>query len=311
MGGKRRRVVGTLSRKRRKIEHVNEATEHAIDETSDSYLNPMCNPAIFIDFENNVDDEKPPLSFKYLTKHMWHPSYPKPEYSEKHVENPCACTSSNRTCAEECICQKDQNIADGNIDSDRPFYLKPFTLLPTTIMECNKYCGCDPKKCRNRLLQNKRSHKIKLAVTKEPGKGWGIRARQDIGKGYLICEYVGEIISESEADKRGKVYDKSKLSYLWTQGGGDGMTSGGTIDATHFGNIARFANHSCNPNCFAVEVLIDSRQSAAQPRIAFFAGRDIKYNEEITIDYSYSLDVNEDGAIPCKCGSEFCRGRIR
>lgn len=280
-------------------------------EDDEDFYNPFCSPIFFLDFENKVDDSPPPLNFKYITNHSWHPSYPRPVYSPNSGNTPCNCQIIERTAksCEDCTCKRD-DLADGYIDSKRPFHIESFKVLPTTIVECNKFCGCDPNTCKNRLIQKKRHHRIKLVVCKFKGKGWGIRARQKIERGSFICEYVGEVISEQEADKRGKEYDKSKLSYLWTQGG-DLHLPGGTIDATHFGNIARFANHSCTPNCFAVEVLVECRQSSHCPRIAFFAGSDIEYDDEITIDYSYALDTDEDGAIECKCGTENCRGRIR
>jgi len=269
-------------------------------EEDEDFFNPLCNPSFFLDFHNMVDDELAPLNFKYITSHVWHASYPRPKYDENLAAAKTPCIN--------CSCATLKDIADGFIDSERSFSLKPFGLLPTTIVECNQFCPCDPNVCKNRLLQRKRKHKLDLVVVKTKGKGWGIRTRQKILKGSFVCEYVGEVISEAEADKRGTEYDKSKLSYLWTQGG---ELPGGTIDATHYGNIARFANHSCDPNCFAVEVLVECRQTSHHPRIAFFAGRDIQLGEEISIDYSYSLDHSEDYAIECKCGSIVCRGRIR
>lgn len=47
--------------------------------------------------------------------------------------------------------------------------------------------------------------------------GHGVVTKQSIAKGTFVCEYVGEVISESEAAKRGVEYDKLGLSYLWTQ----------------------------------------------------------------------------------------------
>ena len=42
----------------------------------------------------------------------------------------------------------------------------------------------------------------RLQVFRTNGKGWGVRALRDIPKGSFVCEYVGEIISDSEADRR-------------------------------------------------------------------------------------------------------------
>ena len=34
------------------------------------------------------------------------------------------------------------------------------------------------------------------------GKGWGVRSPKRLMKGSFICEYIGEIISDSDADRR-------------------------------------------------------------------------------------------------------------
>jgi euchromatic histone-lysine N-methyltransferase len=45
-------------------------------------------------------------------------------------------------------------------------------------------------------------NRTRLQVFRTKGKGWGVRALRDIPKGTFVCEYVGEIISDSEADRR-------------------------------------------------------------------------------------------------------------
>lgn len=202
-------------------------------------------------------------------------------------------------------------MAKAFIDSERSFFIKEFALIPLTMTECNFVCSCTLKTCQNRLIQEKNKSKSNLYLKKFKQKGWGLVTKQYFSKGRFICEYIGEVINEHEADRRGIIYDQSKLSYLWTQGSDIQSLPYGTIDATRYGNIARFANHSCDPNCFAMEILIDSKINNLCPRIGIFAGRNIKPEEEITIDYSYLLDQDEKGAIQCTCETLYCRGRIR
>ena len=47
---------------------------------------------------------------------------------------------------------------------------------------------------------------MRLQAFRVYGMGWGIRALQNIPKGSFICEYVGEIISDSEAETREDSY---------------------------------------------------------------------------------------------------------
>jgi uncharacterized protein len=127
--------------------------------------------------------------------------------------------------------------------------------------------------------------------------GFALRA---IGKGERVIEYIGERISLAEADRR---YDDAGMkrhhTFLFS------VTGRTVIDAAVGGNDARFINHSCDPNCEAVE---DDR------RIFIEAVRAIAPGDELTYDYSYTRDETqseEDEALyACRCGSPKCRGTI-
>lgn len=69
------------------------------------------------------------------------------------------------------------------------------------------------------------------------------------------------------------------------------------VDATKKGNYARFINHSCNPNTF-------SAVNIRKGRIFYYALRDIKPGEELTIDYNISSGEDQ---LLCNCQSEQCR----
>ncbi|GLD48987.1 histone-lysine N-methyltransferase SETD1A [Lates japonicus] len=74
------------------------------------------------------------------------------------------------------------------------------------------------------------------------------------------------------------------------------------IDATKCGNLARFINHCCTPNCYAKVITIES-----QKKIVIYSKQAIAVNEEITYDYKFPLEENK---IPCLCGTENCRGTL-
>ena len=64
------------------------------------------------------------------------------------------------------------------------------------------------------------------------------------------------------------------------------------IDATR-GSIARFVNHSCEPNCNMVKWTV-----AGKPRMALFAGEDgIMTGDELTYDYNFE-SVGPPSSIP-------------
>ncbi len=130
--------------------------------------------------------------------------------------------------------------------------------------------------------------------------GRGVFALRRIRKGTRLIEYVGERISPEEADRR---YDDDALdiphTFLFTV---DKRT---VIDAAVDGNDARFINHSCNPNCEAVD---------DAGRIFIEAIRTIRLGEELTYDYHLERDgrwrKEWDQRYACRCGAPNCRGTL-
>lgn len=82
-----------------------------------------------------------------------------------------------------------------------------------------------------------------------------------------------------------------------------------TLDAKRSGNVGRFLNHSCDPNCFAQNVFINTHDLRF-PTVAFFAKRPIRAMEEITWNYNYSLGSIPGRSIQCNCDTLECRGRL-
>ncbi|XP_064619680.1 histone-lysine N-methyltransferase SETD1B-like [Lineus longissimus] len=140
--------------------------------------------------------------------------------------------------------------------------------------------------------------KKQLKFAKSMIHDWGLFALEPIAAEEMVIEYVGQSIRASMADEREKNYEKIGIgsSYLFRV---DGET---IIDATKCGNLARFINHCCNPNCYAKVITVEQ-----QKKIVIYSKRDIDVNEEITYDYKFPL---EDEKIPCLCGAQGCRGTL-
>jgi SET domain-containing protein len=125
-------------------------------------------------------------------------------------------------------------------------------------------------------------------------QGRGAFATRDIAKGERVIEYVGERISEAQADRR---YDTDGRHHTFVFI----LSSGRCIDAGVGGNDARFINHSCDPNCEAIE---------DRGRIWIDAMRAIRTGEELTYDYAYASVGDDDAHYACTCGAAGCRRTI-
>ncbi len=127
----------------------------------------------------------------------------------------------------------------------------------------------------------------------------GLYARCRIEEGDYVIEYKGEKITKKESERRALAQEArgrkngSGQVYIFE------LNKRYDLDGNKRGNIARFANHSCEPNCEAVD---------DEGRIWFAALRDIEPGEELTFDYGYALENALDH--PCRCGAPSCVGYI-
>lgn len=145
-------------------------------------------------------------------------------------------------------------------------------------------------------------------------QGWAVRAGEPILRGTFVCEYIGEVLDEQEAEKRRERYGLEGCSYMYNI---DAHTNDMSrlmegqarlvIDATNYGNVSRFINHSCSPNLVNHQVLVDSMDSR-RSHIGLYASQDIASGEELTYNYRYELLPGE--GYPCHCGASMCRGRL-
>ncbi|MQL74569.1 hypothetical protein Taro_006931 [Colocasia esculenta] len=179
------------------------------------------------------------------------------------------------------------------------------------VYECNSLCSCD-KSCQNRVLQ--KGVQVKLEVFRTEKKGWAVRAAEAISRGTFVCEYIGEVLNDAEANQRGERYDNEGCSYLYDIDAhidADGCLIEGkvpyVIDATKHGNVSRFINHSCSPNLVNYQVLVES-MDCQLAHIGLYADQDIAAGEELAYDYRYNLLPGT--GCPCHCGSSNCRGRL-
>ncbi|AMD19722.1 HCL429Wp [Eremothecium sinecaudum] len=128
---------------------------------------------------------------------------------------------------------------------------------------------------------------------------WGLYALEPIAAKEMIIEYVGERIRQPVAEMRERRYLKSGIgsSYLFR------VDESTVIDATKRGGIARFINHCCEPSCTAKIIKVDGTK-----RIVIYALRDVAQNEELTYDYKFEREADDQERLPCLCGAPSCKG---
>nr|KJB26044.1 hypothetical protein B456_004G222200 [Gossypium raimondii] len=111
------------------------------------------------------------------------------------------------------------------------------------IKECWIKCGCN-KQCGNRVVQRGVNYKLQVFLTPD-GKGWGLRTLENLPKGAFVCEFVGEILTIPEfyARNREKHTSPVLLDAYWGLKGVPKDEEALCLDATCYGNVARFINH--------------------------------------------------------------------
>ncbi|XP_015079413.1 histone-lysine N-methyltransferase ASHH2-like [Solanum pennellii] len=165
-------------------------------------------------------------------------------------------------------------------------------------IECAKgTCPCG-EFCSNQQFQ-KRNY-AKLKCFKYGKKGYGLQLLENVSEGQFLIEYVGEVLDMHVYEARQKEYALKchKHFYFMTLNGSE------VIDACAKGNLGRFINHSCDPNCRTEKWIVNGEVC-----IGLFAIRDIKKGEEVTFDYNF-VRVFGAAVKKCVCGSPNCRGYI-
>lgn len=128
-------------------------------------------------------------------------------------------------------------------------------------------------------------HHFKIVKVKKGLKDFGLFAGEDIKKGELIIEYIGNILNYEEAK------DAVTNQYLFE------VTRNKTIDGSVKWNIARYCNHAC-------EEKANAESDVVKGRVFIKAIKNIKEGDEILYDYGEEFIQEHILPFGCLCGSK-------
>ncbi|KAN0117193.1 SET domain containing protein [Hyaloscypha variabilis] len=287
---------------------------------------------------NDVDDEWISLDFRFIEKCVLGQGV-KESLAPHGYRVGCEC-KRDEDCATQCLCLDDldpDNIINPKYKNayytagERKGLLRYeiLELSSDEIYECSDLCGCSMD-CPNRVVGRGRKFNIEIFKTKD-GRGFGVRAREDIRKGQFIDRYVGEIITPEEANRRRDTAKYRKDLYLFAldkfnHSQSDEQRFRGEpyeVDGEFMAGPTRFINHSCQPNLRVMAVVTD-RANKHLHELCFFALEDIPRFTELTFDYVAGTSTAGDNATvakeakerqakgeftqKCLCGAKKCRG---
>lgn len=152
----------------------------------------------------------------------------------------------------------------------------------TMNIECEAESCPNGWNCKNQCFQRKVSASVRVAFIDEK-KGFGLIAEQFIFAGTFVIEYVGELITENERERRQsrkRCQPGPQHYYFMT------YAKGLYIDAEKKGSAARFVNHSCDPNCQTQKWTVKKVD-----RIGFVALKDIEKVRNFLLNYCDEFDV--------------------
>jgi len=194
-----------------------------------------------------------------------------------------------------CDCEPYYDEVTNTLDTSTVCCLDTNCVLYACQEECRKNCPagdlCGNKRITRRQWKN-------VTVFDAGIKGRGLKVREDIKASDLIIEYTGVAIKRSFLDELFHRYRSERMLYIMA------LDNDVYIDARKRGGVARYINHSCEPNC-----VVNRWKVRGISRAGVFALRDIQAGEELAFDYKWK---RKRGRAPtkCHCGTPSCRGTL-
>ena len=262
---------------------------------SSDYPNRECTPinpkgdytCPFIDNYDFLKDEDP--EFQLTDKTVWGPdtNTPADELAPKPraggFDDPCGCVRPS---------WEDQQTKPME---ELMQCLDLSCVLFACLEECRSNCEAG-EFCGNKRIQKKQWKKLDVFQTEKKGKG--LRVMEDVKQGDLVTEYVGKAVNKLFLNRLFRRYATERKLYIMA------ITNDIYLDARKVGGVARYINHSCDPNC-----RVERWKVRGIMRAAVIACRDIPAGTELSFDYQWE---RKRGRAPtkCYCGAKNCRQTV-
>ncbi|KAL3800053.1 hypothetical protein ACHAW5_003701 [Stephanodiscus triporus] len=258
-----------------------------------------------------------PKWLRRIQSKIIHPGFLPCDHDEPCNDETCSCVQNGFFCTKHCgYANKSPNFFRGCAckagdcrTNACPCYAARRECDPDLCRTC--LACCDPpgapatgdgQRCRNDNISMRRHTHTLIAESDIKEAGFGLFTKRSLKKGDFVLEYVGELISQEEAERRGVIYDKMNMRSVRNEYGTAlllvyqcniiylfNLSSDLVIDATRKGNKARYANHSSTPNIEPRTVFVNGDQ-----RIGFYAKHDIDAQSELYFDYRYDDKMDNE-----------------
>lgn len=147
----------------------------------------------------------------------------------------------------------------------------------------------------------------RIIQRRSPIHGNGVFAAANLRAEVELIEYRGRLLTHKQADRLYAGGSDTGHTFLFT------LNDKYVLDANVDGNVARWINYSCDPNCRAlVEESEDGNKR--HDRVLIETLRPIKKGEELTYDYGITLEERVTPRLKhiwaCRCGAANCTGTM-
>ena len=183
---------------------------------------------------------------------------------------------------------RSRSVCSHALIQDRPELPKPFTATCSRFAIPYTFPSASSSQIASKIYQRYSAQllytrRLYIKHTKTVA-GFGVYSDCTIPKDSLLFFYGGECLRSQEVRER-RINKTQAMNYILTINESSIISTDVTFklhyDATFYGNLGRFVNHSCDPNCSVIILRVDSMLGLP----AFVSNKIIYRGQQVTFDY--------------------------